>query len=629
MDAFGPLKEFSKWLLDAGFRYTLKKLAKLPIAIARSPTQMRLVILCGMALLSLILLGVTVYIIEVNEAARSTEDLANNIALNIRFRVSGAAKVAEATEWLIKNKSLSDNAQLIQTLPWIKSSEISGIALISDKGFTVLYGKLDPSYDSSAWENIRWNQLRNKSATEVPRAASQSLTLFLGLERRYRTKQDFNQGHQLTGSLVLSRVWSTHADTWEAVTILLPVQSFSPLLRLGLDQYDSGDYDYLVDNDGFILAHPNPFLIYGTDADGRDLKGASNFDEVGKFPLNTRDSDWISGTDTLTKAFAAMISRQPTTVVYKNLRNQYRLTSFRLVDLDNVQGKTVGVVAGRGLTRLEALTMPILLRYSSRLQSVLWATAGVYVLLLSGWLAIISQLTSLHMDLLAWSQFMSPSTAISLGLLPIPTDQIKDYHLSNMVAIDLSLEVTHLGAKDRDTTLEVLDRLCTKLQTDGWIIYTWTLRSVIACRLLAESIPGGKLYFWSPTNVVDYLRGLADFQSLQVPNDSSGTALYRVVYGIGDINIRVGRIAATRQAHISLLGNCIVDILHYDEELGEFDSSSQGVLMYPIEEAVDAGLQIVGDKVTVNSRTYGKLLFGKQAQQASRPVANPDRGVGG
>src|SRR5688572_7654143 len=235
MSIFEPIQELSKWLLDIGFRYSVNKVGKIPLAIAQSAKSMRLVTLTGMTLLSIALLLATAHAVKVNNTIQENEALAESIELHINSKVSNAVKVAEATEWLIKSKRLNDtpdsNAEVIQTLPWIKSSEISGIALISDKGYRVLYGKLDPSVTSPGWERIRWDQLRNRTATEL-KEAGEPVTLFLGIERLFRTKQEFNQGQQLTGSLVVSRAWKKEDDSWDGVVILLPVQSFNQLMRL-------------------------------------------------------------------------------------------------------------------------------------------------------------------------------------------------------------------------------------------------------------------------------------------------------------------------------------------------------------------------------------------------------------
>jgi hypothetical protein len=368
----------------------------------------------------------------------------------------------------------------------------------------------------------------------------------------------------------------------------------------------------LVDNDGFLLTHPSPFLIYGTDPNGRDLRGASNSNEVGKLPINTRDSDWIAGNDTINKAFGLMMDHQPTSVVYKNLQNQFRLTSFRLVEFENVKGKPFGVVVGRGLSYLDSLSIRLLLKSSTPLFSMLWIIAGIYSVLISVWLAFVSKFRSLHMDLLAWSRFMSPATASKLGLIPISKGKLEDYNLHNIAAIVLSLGLHNLSKKERNNTLELLAKLSARLQDDGWITHIWSFQSVVACRPLADPIGDGKLYFWSPINVADYLRNLDDFQLFQIPAENSNVATYRVVYGIGDLHIKAGRIGTMQRATISVFGNSILDTVHSNEELNTYDPTSNGALMYPIEEAIDAGIQIVGDRVTVNSRTYAKLQLGKK-----------------
>jgi hypothetical protein len=617
MNVLQPIQELAKWLLDAGFRRSLKAIAKVPLAIADSTKLMRLVTLSGMAALSLLLLVMNVHIVRVYDAVNQTQTLAKDICLDVGARISAAIKVAQTTEWLLKTNRLTSGPettnQLIQSLPWVQSAEISGVALISNEGYSVLYGKLDPSYDSPAWETIRWNHLRNRTATEL-KETTEPITVFLGIERLFRTKQYFNQGQPLTGSLAISRAWNDVNGGWQGVVILLPVQSFHSLLRLGSDQYNSGNYDYLVDESGFLLAHPNPALVYGTDASGRDIRGASNFDEVGKFPVNTRDSDWIAGTDILNQAFGAMIRHQPQTVVYKNLQRQPRLTSFRLLELENVRGKSLGVVTGRSIDVIEAVTTPMLLKRSSPLGTVLWTVAGVYLALMSAWLAFTSYFRSLHLDLLAWSRFMSPAAASKLGLLPIPKGRMADYRFSNTAAIVLSIELKNSSRKEREATVDLFARLCATLRDDGWITHVWSVRSVIACRQLTEPAEGGQTYFWSPTNVVDYLRSIKDFRAIHLPAEDSGTVSYRVVYGIGDLQIRAGRMGPEQRATISVFGSLILNVIDSNEELSAPEFSGRGVLMYPIEEAIDAGLQIVGDKVIINSKAYGSLQLGKRSQ---------------
>ncbi len=606
MGVLDPLQDSAKWLLDAGFRFSLRRLSKLPLAIAGSIEAMRVVTLTGMAVLSLGLLFGMVYVVRVNDAVTQTDDLSKNTEINIRFRLVNVVKVAEAMEWLIRNQRLSDtperNAEAVRTLPWIATSEISGMALVSDEGVIPLYGSLDPSNKSDQWDKIRWSQIQNKTAVEL-REARESVTVFLGLERVFRTQQEFTQGAQLTGSILVGRAWKGSDSSWQGLVILLPVQSFNDHLRLGTDQYERGDYDYLVDSDGFVLSHPKPSVVNGTDADGRELRGASNFNEAGRLPINTRDSDWIAGSDTLAKAFGAMINHNPNTVVYKNLQNQPRLTHFRLVELDGFKGKSFGVVTGRGLSWFEATTIPFLLKTTSA--HFLWATAGVYVVLLSGWLAFVSKFRSLHMDLLAWSRFLSAETANRLGLLPIPTGTLKEYFVPNIVTIVLSVDSKNASKKRRSETLVHLANLCLKLQSDGWIAQVWNSRQVLASRPLTDEL-GSKTYSWSPTNVTDYVSELDEFKS--VTSNGNSSAQFRVVvWVIGDLQIKAGRIDSARAATIFISGDCIVEALNSAEELRSAEPSYDLVLMYPVKAAEDAGLKIMGERVSVNDRAFGKL----------------------
>ncbi|HEX8558248.1 MAG TPA: cache domain-containing protein [Pyrinomonadaceae bacterium] len=614
MSVLDPIKEFLRWVLEKGFRLALRKAANLPLIIAQSAKLMRMVTLTGMSLLSLALLGVTVHIVRTYGTVQENEALANSIELHINAKLSNAVKVAEATEWLVKSKRLGgspeNNVEVVRTLPWIKSSEIAGMALISDRGYSVMYGSLDQSYNAPEWERIRWDQLRNRTASEL-KEANEPVTVFLGIERLFRTEQEINQGRQLTGALILARAWKNEENGWDGVVILLPAQSFNSLMRLGPEQYNSGDYDYLVDNDGFLLAHPRPYLIYGTDRNGRELRGASNSREAGKFPINTRDSDWIAGSDVINRAFGLMLNHQPTTVAYKNLQNQTRLTSFRLVELGAIKGKSFGIVVGRGLSYFDSITTPLLLRISTTLFSTLWVIAGIYLILLTGWLACVSKFRSLHLDLLAWSRFMNPDTASKLGLIPIPKGELKDYPpLRNIVAIVITVGLNNQKRKAQGYTLELLAGLSTKLQDEGWVTHIWSFQSLVACRPFAEPL-GGKLYFWSPANVVDHLRDLKDVQLFQLPVESSSAVSYRVVYGIGDLHIKAGRLGPMQQATISLFGNLILETVRSDQELSTCELSD-GALMYPIEEAHEAGIQILGDRITVNSRIYAKLPLGKK-----------------
>src|SRR5262249_18039244 len=153
-------------------------------------------------------------------------------------------------------------------------------------------------------------------------------TLFLGLERVYRSHIDLNSGAQLAGSIVIVRAWRDPASGWIAVVALVPLRTWFQALHLRLGDYQTGNYDYLVDSDGYLLAHPNLHSIKGTDAQGRNLRGASNKSEIDQFPINVRDSDWIAGGDMLTRGFSSMVRGEPTSAIIRNLAHVNRLTSF-------------------------------------------------------------------------------------------------------------------------------------------------------------------------------------------------------------------------------------------------------------------------------------------------------------
>jgi hypothetical protein len=275
-----------------------------------------------------------------------------------------------------------------------------------------------------------------------------------------------------------------------------------------------------------------------------------------------------------------------------------------LVELEGFKGKSFGVVTGRGLNTFEAISIPFLLKSSA--EHFLWGIAGAYVLLLSGWLAFVSRFRSLHMDLLAWSRFMSADTASRLGLLPISNGNVKDHLLGDIVTVVLSVSDKTATKKRIAETLARLTTLSGKLQDDGWIAQVWNSRQVVASRPLSGDPRYNKSYLWSPTNVTDYLSALGEFVSISF--DAAQSASFgTVVWVIGDLQIRAGRMHSDRAATIVVSGSSILEALKAAEEIGSDERAYDRTMMYPVQEAEDAGLKIVGERVSVNTRMYGKL----------------------
>jgi hypothetical protein len=80
-----------------------------------------------------------------------------------------------------------------------------------------------------------------------------------------------------------------------------------------------------------------------------------------------------------------------------------------------------------------------------------------------------------------------------------------------------------------------------------------------------------------------------------------------VVWVIGDLQIRAGRMHSDRAATIVVSGSSILEALKAAEEIGSDERAYDRTMMYPVQEAEDAGLKIVGERVSVNTRMYGKL----------------------
>lgn len=585
---------------------------RLPFAIAQSVQLMRLVTLIGFSLLSIILVAFTVHVSTVQEAIRATEEEARRSSLNCELLLREASTVASIFETMLRGEHdlaarlRAGEPVLPSTVAASPSLSKLGLAVLVDGEAFPLQAALDDSVSKPEWHRQRWLHLSTSIAGEL--ISKDAVTLFLGLEREYRGEEDFAHGARLSGSLVVARAWKDPTLDWVSVVVLLPAESFLPYLRLGADDYSSGDYDYLVDGDGFVLAHPRYQLINGTDADGRSLRAASNAQEVGKLPLNTRDSDWIAGDDILNEAFNSMMRGEAVSVVYKNLQQKNRLTSFRRLDLaeKGIDGMSLGVVAGRGLTWLEALTAPLLLESPESLTRVLQILSSAYLVLLSGWLLLVTRIRSLHQDLLAWNRYLSPDYAHRLKLLPIANEPTEAHILPDTIGIVISIDIPDLHRVAAiEGVLDSFGQMAIRLRQDGWIVSHWSLRSIFAARPLVEAAGEDEpSKVWSPVAVAEYFKRLSYFRPMLQNR-------YRISYGIGDLRIHAARVGPMRRAVISIYGSSLTNALRVEHAASQEHEGSWRALVFACHEAEAANLHLAGQMFAHDERLYGLLALGE------------------
>jgi hypothetical protein len=603
-----PLQEFLRELVYAFARFAKDRLLKLPFFIAQSVTWVRLTTLAGFSLLSLTLLAVTVHIAKVQEAVRSTEERARDTSLNVNLVLSRMVGLCAIAERMLQSQTnfygdLKAGHQILPVAALLQPPDNPGLAIITRGEIFNIAGNLDATADSHQWDAARWSEISLRIGREM--AAKSESTLFLSLERIYRSGTDLNNGAALGGSLVIARAWRDATPGWTAVIVLLPLRACFQFLHLKTEDYHSGNYDYLVDGDGYLLAHPNLQSIKGTDAQGRSLRAASNSSEAGSLPINTRDSDWIAGGDMLTRAFSLMMLGKPTSVVLKNLTRQNRLTSYHLVDLQKlgVDGYQLGVVSGRGMTPLEGLTAPFLLRSPNSLTAVLRVLSSGFIILISCWLWLVSKIRTIQQDMLALERYVSYANADRLGLLPIPFGEAQPHVYTSMVGVVVSLDLPDIERSAILNLVEMLGDLAIRLREDGWIVSAWNVRNILAARNLhdraEENSPGA---MWSPSTVTTYFRNVAREVSGEV-------ARLRISYGVGDIVIKATRKGSDRRASVVILGSCFASALHTELLLSQSLTPLHGLVVAAEEDLRKADLPLLGERFSENGEPLWRITL--------------------
>jgi hypothetical protein len=568
----------------------------------------------GFSLLSLALITFIVHTARVQEKIRSNEEYARDTGRDLAVTLGRAGTVAEvAAQTLRGNPGFPADLQTGKTvLPvpaLLQLSDASGMAVVVGGRVFPLAGSLDPTATDAGWNEQRWAALNVRIRGAVQQ--QDKATVFLGLERVYRSQRELEEGAQrFDGSLVLVNAWRDTRFGWAAVVVLLPVRSLTRSLHLGREsEYLSGDYDYLVDCDGSLLLHPRPFLVTGTTLDGRAIHSATKQAEVGIRPLNTRDADWIAGGKMLSEAFNnAILENQPRSVVYKNLQRQNRLTSFRRIDLptQGIDG-CLGVVAGKGLHPFEAITTPLLLHGPSSLLTVLNVIVAIFGLLLTAWITFTMKLRSLHGDLLAWGRHVSASTAEVMKLLPIRNAPAEPQVYNDMVGVVVTLNISPtLSSATLAEMFNEFGGIAMQLREDGWIVSNWSLRSFFISRRLREG-PDSP-YPWTPQNVVNYLRHVKSPETGESLFRGFGARSCRATYALGELRVDAARVGAIRRAVISFFGSALTDTLVLEDQAGENDPEQWwGWMVYDPVPVKDAGIDLAGEAFTTPGGRFRRL----------------------
>lgn len=607
-----PVRELFEFLgqkVGAGLWHSLKAL---PLVLAQSVPAARTVVLGGFALLSLGLISFTLHVARVQEAIRSNEEYTRDTSKDLELWMARVQNVLGFAQGMLQSRAnpSADLSGSLRALPvdlLLRSAEAHGLAVVAGGRVYPLRGSLDPGMPSRAWHDQRWSALgpRISNALQTQNEA----TVFLGLERVYREKTELGPDRPLTGSFVVARAWRDPRAGWVAVIALLPLTGVAHFLHLSEEEYQSGNYDYLVDCEGALLIHPRGHLVTGTRADGGAIPAASNEAEVGHLPLNTRDSDWIAGGDMLSKAFNAMVRGDARSVVYKNLQKENRLTSFRRVALERhgIEG-CMGLVAGHGLDALDAVTTPLLLESPAALGRVLNLLVGIFVALLSGWIAFTMKIRSLQNDLLAWSGYMSAETAAALKFLPIRNAPAEPRVITDVVGVMLTVDAVDVHKSSFAEVLEELAGLAAQLKADGWIVNHWSLRSVFICRPYRDRV--SPAHQWTPTAVVEYFpRMLAQDEGvvrLALPHARRS----RITYAIGELRVQAHRTGAGKSAVISFAGTALTHALEFDDVAG-LARNGWGSLLYLSSDADAFGFTPHGAATVVGERSFRRVALNR------------------
>ncbi|MBV9110482.1 MAG: hypothetical protein JO306_13815, partial [Gemmatimonadetes bacterium] len=571
-------------------------LVALPMVLARSVPLARTVVLGGFALLSLGMIAFTLRLARVQEAIRANEEYARDTSRDLELWFAGVQNMLKLVQATVESHANPEqelarpgNGDPLERL--LALSDATGIAVLVNGQVRLLRGSLDSSMPSPAWNNQRWRKIG--TALEDSLGSQEVATVFLGMERLYRTQKELAPGQPLSGSFVVARAWRDPRLGWIAVAAVIPLSSVESKLHLSDGAYRTGNYDYLVGCDGWLMVHPHYELVAGTLADGSVVSAAGERADIGKHPLNTRDSDFIAGGAILNNAFNAMVKGRARSVVYKNLTGENRLTSFRRLDLTRVGIRgCAGLVAGHGLDRLEAVITPLLLDSPAALGRALNLLVLVYGALLSGWIAFTMRIRSLQDDLLAWGGYMSEDTAAAHKLLPIANRPSKPRVLPDMVGLVVTIDAAEVN---RSSFAELLDALAVSvahLKADNWIVHHWSLHSVFICRPLNR---GGTAPPWTPTAVVDYFPHVVtkDGEAVRVELPHSRC---RISYAIGDLRIRAYRTGAGKAAVVSLSGTALTHALELDDSVSR-SRDPWGSLVYLAADADACGFAPAGQAV--------------------------------
>jgi len=572
----------------------IRALSDLPFRISKSITSIRFFTLFGLAFFSITLIWSVINIVNVNEKVRVNEEQTRGFSQLIQ---SVFNKTNDLLIFLEKEYDNNKRIEIVQFQSIIKQLEVSGLAQIVNGKIVPVFGSLDPTSEDPTWEQKRFKEIEYKIA-KVSNEKPQ--TFFLGFERRFRTKTEVSNGKVYMGSILLARSWLENNQIVGYIAIL-PMSNLAKYLRLDTDHYNSGDYDYIVDQEGNVICHPRLFIMNGTDINGNRLKSASKAEEVGSLPINTRDSDWIAGNDKLNQAFERMIRGEFASIVYKNLQNQARLTSFKEIPLDEngISGNIIGVVTGKGLTEIESNIAPSLLEGSNPFATFLYLLIIIYIILIFAWLSLFNRIRVIHRDLLEFSNIMKADTAKRLNLLPISRKQIQEKQFPNSTVILFTILSTNY-LKDYLFINELTNKALKYFHSKGFVAEKLDMKSFIAFYKNDSSVLSEVLL---PTTILDLLKH-DEFKSITngIDNKKINDAFIQICYTIGNVDFECGKTDETFKASVSIKGEAITRLLVMRQDSTNLEyEANQIKLIYNEESVQEMANSILGKKHTINN----------------------------
>lgn len=98
-------------------------------------------------------------------------------------------------------------------------------------------------------------------------------------------------------------------------------------------EYGKGDYAAIIDNEGWVIAHPRISHIRGSDSGGNNVRYLESDADVGKFPIKVQILEGRGKMEKLIRTlydemYIDMLKKRSGCVKYRNLSKQFRLLAY-------------------------------------------------------------------------------------------------------------------------------------------------------------------------------------------------------------------------------------------------------------------------------------------------------------